>query len=168
MQITIEIPDAIVQRIQPHWTNLAQKLLELLLQSASQAGLITTAEADAIPLEPSIELTPDQKILQEMDRQALLYEQPRNELLTRYKGQYIAMFGIIEFVNDPDRYGEAIGSRSLCGGRLGAIGGLKSAIDAFVFVFKEPEFGVLVGAGKDDLVVFGGVVDAAISAGVGE
>jgi hypothetical protein len=25
--------------------------------------------------------------------------------------------------------------RILCGGRLGAIGGLKSAIDAFVFVF---------------------------------
>jgi hypothetical protein len=89
MQITIEIPDAIVQRIQPHWTNLAQKLLELLLQSASQAGLITAAEADAIPLEQSIELTPDQRILQDMDKQALLYEQQRHELLTRYNGQYI-------------------------------------------------------------------------------
>jgi hypothetical protein len=89
MQITIEIPDAIVQRIQPHWTNLAQKLLELLLQSASQAGLITAAEAEAIPLEQSIELTPDQRILQDMDKQALLYEQQRHELLTRYNGQYI-------------------------------------------------------------------------------
>jgi hypothetical protein len=89
MQITIEIPDAIVQRIQPHWTNLAQKLLELLLQSASQAGLITAAEADAIPREQSIELTPDQRILQDMDKQALLYEQQRRELLTRYNGQYI-------------------------------------------------------------------------------
>jgi hypothetical protein len=89
MQITIEIPDAIVQRIQPHWTNLAQKLLELLLQSASQAGLITAAEADAIPLEQSIELTPDQRTLQDMDKQALLYEQQRHELLTRYNGQYI-------------------------------------------------------------------------------
>jgi hypothetical protein len=89
MQITIEIPDAIVQRIQPHWTNLAQKLLELLLQSASQAGLITAAEADAIPLEQSIELTPDQRILQDMDTQSLLYEQQRHELLTRYNGQYI-------------------------------------------------------------------------------
>jgi hypothetical protein len=89
MQITIEIPDAIVQRIQPHWTNLAQKLLELLLQSASQAGLITAAEAEAIPLEQSIELTPDQRILQDMDRQALLYEQQRSELVTRYQGQYI-------------------------------------------------------------------------------
>jgi hypothetical protein len=89
MQITIEIPDAIVQRIQPHWTNLAQKVLELLLQSASQAGLITAAEADAIPLEQSIELTPDQRILQDMDRQALLYEQQRRELLPRYNGQYI-------------------------------------------------------------------------------
>jgi hypothetical protein len=89
MQITIEIPDAIVQRIQPHWSNLAQKLLELLLQSASQAGLITAAEADAIPREQSIELTPDQRILQDMDKQALLYEQQRQELLTRYNGQYI-------------------------------------------------------------------------------
>jgi hypothetical protein len=89
MQITIEIPDAIVQRIQPHWTNLAQKLLELLVQSASQAGLITAAEADAIPLEQSIELTPDQQILQDMDTQSLLYEQQRHELLTRYNGQYI-------------------------------------------------------------------------------
>lgn len=90
MQITIEIPDAIVQRIQPHWTNLAQKLLELLLQSASQAGLITAAEADAIPLEQAIDdLSPDQQILQDMDRQALLYEQQRRELLLRYKGQYI-------------------------------------------------------------------------------
>jgi hypothetical protein len=102
MQITIEIPDAIVQRIQPHWTNLAQKLLELLLQSASQAGLITAAEANAIPLEQSIELTPDQRILQDMDKQALLYEQKRRELLTRYNGQYIVFQDGVVLDSDTD------------------------------------------------------------------
>lgn len=89
MQITIDIPDAIAQRILPHWSNLAQKLLELLLQAARQAGLISPEEARVAQTSGESETSPDFEILQYMKRQAELYEQQRSELVLQYQGKYI-------------------------------------------------------------------------------
>jgi hypothetical protein len=89
MQITIEIPDAIAQRILPHWSNLAQKLLELLLQAAGQAGLISPEETTSTGVNLVPELGPDPQVLQYMEAQAKLYDQQRGDLLLSYKDQYI-------------------------------------------------------------------------------
>jgi hypothetical protein len=48
MQIVLEIPDAIAKRLQIHWSNLARKLLELLVQAAQQADLVSPSEAEAV------------------------------------------------------------------------------------------------------------------------
>jgi hypothetical protein len=89
MQITIEIPDAIAQRLLPHWSNLAQKLLELLLQAAGQAGLISPEETTSTEADRVSELGPDPQVLQYMEAQAKLYDQQRGDLFLRYQGQYI-------------------------------------------------------------------------------
>jgi uncharacterized protein (DUF3084 family) len=87
MQIVIDIPDAIAQRLQNHWSNLTQKILELLFQAAQQAELVSEAEAKAL-LQPS-DLEPNPEILAYMEQQAILYDEQREHLLQTHLGQYV-------------------------------------------------------------------------------
>jgi hypothetical protein len=48
MQIVLEIPDAIAKRLQTHWSNLTRKIVELLVQAAQQAELVSQSEAEAV------------------------------------------------------------------------------------------------------------------------
>lgn len=88
MQITIEMPDAIAQRLQLHWSNLRRKILELLFQAAQQAELVSSAEADAA-LEQTVTDAPASEVLDYMERQATLYSAQRDALTQRYLGQYV-------------------------------------------------------------------------------
>ncbi|BAZ83091.1 MAG: UPF0175 family protein [Sphaerospermopsis kisseleviana] len=44
MQITIEIPEEIGQKLQQNWHNLPQKILEVLAIESYKNGMITTAQ----------------------------------------------------------------------------------------------------------------------------
>lgn len=91
MQIVIEIPDAIARRLQPHWSNLTRKVLELLFQAAQQAELVSAAEAEAAlqQADQQAELEPNPETLRYMEQQAALYEAQRERLLQTHAGQYI-------------------------------------------------------------------------------
>ena len=88
MQITIEIPDAIAQRLQTHWSNLTQKVLELTVQTAQQTELVNEAETEAI-LRQTQKVEADPEVLRYMEQQAALYKSQQNQLLGTYLGQYI-------------------------------------------------------------------------------
>lgn len=87
MQIIIDIPDALGQRLQTRWSNLTQKASELLLQAAQNAEIVSPAEAEAAI--QSSEHTHDSDVLAYMERQATLYEAQKDQLISTYQGQFV-------------------------------------------------------------------------------
>jgi hypothetical protein len=53
MQITVDIPDEIAQRLGQTGDNLAHKLLEMVIADAYRAGILSTAEVGRILQLPS-------------------------------------------------------------------------------------------------------------------
>lgn len=53
MQITLEIPDAIGQRLDRSWGNISQKLLEVFVIESYRSGAISTAEVGHLLQLPS-------------------------------------------------------------------------------------------------------------------
>lgn len=53
MQITIEIPDAIAQRLDQTWGSLSRRFLEVIIADAYHGGKINTAEVRQILNLPS-------------------------------------------------------------------------------------------------------------------
>lgn len=53
MQITIDIPDEVAQRLNIEWGNLSRRLLEILVAEAYRSGTISTSEARQILQLPS-------------------------------------------------------------------------------------------------------------------
>jgi predicted HTH domain antitoxin len=53
MQITIEIPDEIAQRLDQTWGSLSRRLLEVIIADAYQCGKVNTAEVRQILNLPS-------------------------------------------------------------------------------------------------------------------
>jgi predicted HTH domain antitoxin len=48
MQVTVDIPDNVAQRLAPAGADLAQRLLEVVIANAYRCGQITTAEVGQI------------------------------------------------------------------------------------------------------------------------
>ena len=87
MQIVIDIPDVIAERLQKHWSNLTRKVLELLFQAAEQANIVSGAEAEAVLQAHEAEADPE--VLAYMERQSSLYQKHQAQLHQTYLGQYV-------------------------------------------------------------------------------
>jgi hypothetical protein len=57
MQITVEIPDDIAQRLDQAKENLSHRFLELMVADAYRCGKISTAESDRVALNCSDQKT---------------------------------------------------------------------------------------------------------------
>lgn len=53
MQITVEIPDEIAQRLEQTWRSLSRRLLEVIIADAYRCGKVNTAEVRQILQLPS-------------------------------------------------------------------------------------------------------------------
>jgi predicted HTH domain antitoxin len=53
MQIAVEIPDEIAQRLDQAWGNLSHRLLEVIIADAYRCGKVSTAEVRQILQLPS-------------------------------------------------------------------------------------------------------------------
>ncbi len=53
MQITIEIPDEVAQRLDEEWGSLSRRLLEVFVAQAYRSGAISTSEVRRILQLPS-------------------------------------------------------------------------------------------------------------------
>ena len=75
----VEIPDEIAKRLQRRWSNLTHKVLELLFQAAQQADIVSKTEVEAVLQQR--DKASNVEILAYMERQSVLYEEHREQLL---------------------------------------------------------------------------------------
>ena len=78
-QIVVEIPDEFAIRLQRRWSNLTHKGLELLFQAAQQADIVSKTEVEAVLQQR--DKASNVEILAYMERQSVLYEEHREQLL---------------------------------------------------------------------------------------